>query len=139
MERGTRDRSPQSYLAFPSGMAGVCAALDRVKQRPVGICKQDKQDLSAALEGLPKGRATTERQVPSYKRMFYQDPRWEHPAGGGGYSGHFHKTKSMTLIFRIIMRNESSGCILQRRPDWLSLSSENTAPQRTEGPLTADI
>lgn len=81
-EGGTLGRSRQSYLAFPSGMAGVCAALDRVKQRPVGICKQDKQDLSAALEGLPKGRATTESQAPSYKRMFNQEAQGGNTPGG---------------------------------------------------------
>lgn len=69
-----------------------------------GFVSRTNRILSAAFEDLPKGRATSEMQAPSSKRMFYQEAQDGNSLGG--YSGPLHKTKSMTFTFRIIIKKK---------------------------------
>lgn len=108
---GILDGSTQSSLAFPSGMVWICAALVKVKQRPLEFLgflswtnriKREAltvylREIHQELHARPGGCDSMRPQVGA-PSGFYFDP--------------FHRTKSVHLIFRTIIKNESISCIL---------------------------
>ena len=125
------DGFTRSSLVFPSGMVWICAALVKVKQRPL-----------ECLGFLSWTNRIKREALTVYLRRIHQELharpggcdsiRPQVAAPSGFYFDPFHRTRSVHLIFRIIIKNESISCILHRRPEsGLPLSSRKTKPEIT--------